>query len=130
MRPVSTLTPPDLGRLCYREPGEPRDGRYALLIRPFWASDEEREAYESAVHSHPREVDVERDQIESDTAYIQRIASIAQQGILAPAAKSFPRAPRMNQTYTGPRPPVKQDGLTFEDRLESIYSEREPGQEG
>lgn len=130
MRPASsTLTPPDFGRKCFREPGEPRDGRFALLIRPFWASDSERDAYESAVHDHPREVDVAADEIESDTAYIQRIARIAASSILAAPAKSFPPAHRMNQQYTGPREPVKQDGLTFEDRLDEIY-ERQPGEEG
>src|SRR5678816_4637969 len=127
MRPASsTLTPPDFGRTCYRDPGEPRDGRYALLLRPFWRSDSEREAYESAVRDHPREVDVAADEIESDTAYIQRIAQIAQRGILAAPAKSFPPAHRMNQQYMGPRPPVVTEGnLSFEDRCDRIYSERE-----
>lgn len=129
VRPASILTPPDLGRMCFRWPGEPPDGRYALLIRRFWGSDDEEHAYEAAVHDHPREVDVQADEIESTTAYIQRIAQIASASILAAPAKSFPRPHRMNQTYTGPRPEVKQDGLTFEDRLDEIY-ERQPGEEG
>lgn len=129
MRPASsTLTPPDLGRMCFRWPGEPPDGRYALLLRPFWVSDDEEAAYMTAVSNHPREVDVEADQIESSTAYIQRIAQTAQRGILAAPAKSFPSPHRMNRTYAGPRPPVKQDGLSFEDRTDLIY-ERVPGED-
>ncbi len=131
MRPVSTLTAPDFGRLCYREQGEPRDGRYALWLRPFWASDEERQAYESAARDNPRVVDVQADEIESSTAYIRRIAQIAGEAILAAPLKPFPPARRMQHTYTGPRPPVVTEGnLSFEDRTDRIYSEREPGEEG
>lgn len=130
MRPASSLTPPDLGRMCYRLPGEPPDGRYALLIRPFWASDEEQEAYERAARDNPRWVDVGADQIESDIAYIGRIASIAKAAILASPVRSMPSVRPLRQTYTGPRPIVKQGGLSFEDRLDEIYREREPGEEG
>lgn len=128
MRPTSKLTPPDSGRKCYREPGEPRDERPTLLIRPFWRSEEEAAAYLSAVRNHEREVDLEADTIESSMAYIARIAGIVAQGPLGPPARRFPPAHRMNREYLGPRPTITEGNLTFEDRTDAIY-DRQPGED-
>lgn len=129
MKPTSTLTPPDFGRKCYREAGEPPDERPMLRIRPFWRSEEEASAYLTAARNTLRIVDVEADTIENAVHYIGRIAKAAEGTYLAPPAKSFPRGAWLNREYTGPRPTVTEGNLTFEDRTDAIY-ERSPGEEG
>lgn len=130
MRPTSVAVPPDTGKKCYREPGEPRDERPTPKIPEFWTGGpEEAAAYLSAVRENPRIADPEANTIESPLAYIQRLAEIVQGGPLGKAAKRFPPKPRLNREYTGPREPVQEHGLSFEDRTDEIY-ERQPGEEG
>lgn len=125
MRP-STLVP-DLGQKCYREPGEPRDGRPLLKIPQFWDSAEEAEAYLTAVREHPRIVDLEAGTVESSLTYIARIASIVAERRLANPAKRIPPKPRLNREYDGPRL-TTEGNLSFEDRTDAIY-ERQPGED-
>jgi len=125
MRP-STLTPPDSGKKCYREPGErrePDDDRPTLLIPRFWDSPEQESAYLSAVRNNPRKPG------EGPLGYVARLAAIVQQGPLGKPAKPFPPASRLNREYSGPRPTVTEGGLSFEDRTDAIY-ERQPGEDG
>lgn len=117
----SPWTPPEQRRKYWREPGEPVDGRPLIWRRPFWASPEEESAYLSAVRNNPRRED------EGAFAYIVRIAETVQRGPLPPAVKAMPEPERLKRDYTGPRPTVTEGGLSFEDRLDAIYSEREPG---
>ena len=119
-----TYEQPGTGRMFWREPGEARDERPTLLIRAFWRDEQEAAAYLSAVRNNPRVVDVEADEIESSTAYMQRIATIASGLYVAPPVKRWPRASLPHREYTGPREPVTEGNLTFED-----YA-REPGMEG
>lgn len=130
MRPTSVVTPPDTGRMCFRYPGEPVDERPLIKIRDIWDEcPEQQPIYEAAVRDNPRIVDIEARTIESPLAYIQRIAEIVASKPLPPPSKRIPPRHRMNREYTGPRESVKQDGLSFEDRTDLIYT-REPGEEG
>jgi hypothetical protein len=125
MRP-GTIAPPDSGEKCYREPGEPKDERPSLRIREFWQSAEEASAYLTAVRNHPREVDVERDQIESSMAYIRRIAGIVARGPLGAAVQ---RMPSRRQEHA--HPPKQTPEAPYEQRLATIFApERSPGEEG
>lgn len=123
------LGPPDTGQKCYREPGEPVDDRPLIRRRPFWSSPEEEAAYLTAVRNNPREVDPEADTIESVMHWLGRVAAAAEGKFPAPPAKRFPPRHRMPKEYTGPRPPITEGNLTFEDRTDAIY-ERQPGEEG
>lgn len=129
MKPTSNLTPPDSGRKCYRESGEPPDERPTLRLRPFWRSEEEASAYLTAARNTLRVVDAEAGTIENAVRYIGRIAKAAEGTYLAPPAKAFPRGPWLNREYTGPREPIREGNLTFEDRTDAIY-ERQPGEDG
>ena len=117
-------TPFDTGRMAYRLPGEPKDERPLVWFRDFWSSPEEMAAYLTAVRNHPREVDPERDEIESSMAYIVRIASIVAKQVLPQAAK------RMPSRWSEPARPVPFSELSYEERLGGIYAPREPGEEG
>ena len=128
MKP-SPFAAPDSGRLFWREPGEPRDERPTLLIRPFWRDEQEAAAYLIAVRNNPRTVDLERDEIESVMAYLGRIASIVAKTYVPRPGPAWPRASRPHREYTGPREPITEGNLTFEDRTDAIY-ERQPGEEG
>ena len=114
----------DTGRKCYREPGElrqgPEDNRPRIDYREFWRSPQEASAYLSAVRDHPRVVDVERDEIESPLAYIQRIAAIVE-ARLAPVRTVPP--PNKALPVQTPEPP-------YEERLEALFTPRQPGEEG
>jgi hypothetical protein len=123
------ITPPDSGRKFYREPDERPDGRPVIRREQFWASAEEEGAYTAAVRNNPREVDLEAGTIESPLAYIQRLAQLAAKHPLVKPGRRFPKRPKLAHEYTGPREPVTENGLTFEDRTDAIY-ERSPGEEG
>lgn len=128
MRP-STPTR-DSGRMCFRLPGEPRDERPLLKIEEFWTGPPEEEgAYTAAVRENPRVVDLEAGTIESPLAYIQRLAEIAAKHPLVKPGRRFPRRPKLAHEYTGPREPIREGNLTFEDRTDAIY-DTEGGREG
>jgi hypothetical protein len=127
MRP--SVAQEDTGRMCFRLPGEPRDERPSLRIEEFWDSAEEGSAYLSAVRNNPRIADLEAETVESPLAYIQRIAEIVAKQNLPKPAKRIPPRHRPNREYTGPREPIQENGLSFEDRTDAIY-ERQPGEEG
>lgn len=127
VRPSTTA--PDLGRKCYREDHEPSDGRPALKREQFWADGAEQEVYEAVAHENPRLVDLEVGTIESPLAYIQRLAEIAAKNPLVKPGRRFPPRRRLAQEYTGPREPITEGNLTFEDRTDATY-ERSPGEEG
>jgi hypothetical protein len=95
----------------------------------FQDSPEEEGAYTRAVRENPRIVDLEAEAVESPLAYIQRIAEIVAQHPLPKPSKRIPPRPRLNREYAGPREPIQENGLTFEDRTDAIY-ERQPGEEG
>ena len=127
MRPSTTAQ--DSGRMCFRWPGEPRDERPVLRIEEFWGSAEEEGAYTAAARDNPRICDPEAGTIESPLALIQRLAEIAAKHPLVKPGRRFPRKPRLAHEYTGPRPPITEGNLTFEDRTDAIY-ERQPGEDG
>lgn len=127
MSAYGKIEPPDSGHKCWREPDELRDGtpRYQLQIRPFWQSAEEAAAYLTAVRNHPREVDVAADQIESNMNYIVRIAGIVAQGPLGPPVQ------RMPSRWHQPARPIEQTPEPpYEERLDALFTPREPGEEG
>lgn len=128
MRP-STPTK-DTGRMFFRLPEEPRDERPVLIIADFWNSAEEEGAYTKAVRENQQIVDLEAGTIESPLSYIQRLAEIAAKHPLVKPGRRFPRKPKLAHEYTGPREPIVENGLSFEDRTDAIYSERQPGEEG
>jgi hypothetical protein len=128
MRP-STFAQPDTGRMYWREPGEPVDERPLIRRRPFWGSVEEEAAYLIAVRNNPRIVDIEADTIESAMSYMGRISEIAEGSYVRSPVKRWPAASRPHREYTGPREPVTEGNLTFEDRTDAIY-DRQPGEEG
>lgn len=94
--------PADTGQKGYRLPGEPKDARPLIWMRPFWKTPEEKAAYTDAVRENPRECDPVAGTIESPMAYIQRLAAIV-------AGKPLPEPVRPMPTTT--------QGLTFEDRV-------------
>jgi hypothetical protein len=63
--------PQDTGRMGFRWPEEPPDGRPVIAASPFWTSDGEQATYELAVRQHPKRPD------EVPSEYIARIAGIA-----------------------------------------------------
>lgn len=128
MRPTP-YAQPDTGRMYWREPGEPVDERPMILRRPFWTSVEQEAAYLSAVRNNPRVVDLERDEIESAMAYLGRISTIAEGTYVRRPGRTWPKASRPHREYTGPREPITEGNLTFEDRTDAIY-ERVPGEDG
>jgi len=115
--------------MCFRLPGEPRDERPLLKIEEFWNSPQEEGAYTAAARENPPIVDVEAGTIESPLACIQRIAEIAARHPLVKPGRRFPRRPKLAHEYTGPREPIKENGLSFEDRTDAIY-DSEGGREG
>jgi len=81
------------GRMGYRWPEEPPDGRPVINRRPFWTDESERLTYEHAVETNPRRPG------ERPLVYIQRIATLVESRLrpqvpkakLPPPAKPMPK---------------------------------------
>jgi hypothetical protein len=98
------------GRMGYREPDEPSDGRPVISRRPFWRNESEEAAWVEVVRGNPQKAG------EGPGTYIARLAAIA-------AGRVVPRFP--NAARTMPRAYLGKAAL--QRRVAELEGQREPG---
>lgn len=116
------LKPEDTGRMGYRWPDEPPDGRPVIDQRPFWEDPSEQEVYEHVAATNPRRPD------EGAMSYIARLATLAQSRLTVPKARLPLPAKSMS-----PKQRQLTDGQ-WNDRANELERQqeqlREPGEDG
>lgn len=75
---------PDTGRMGFRWPEEPPDGRPVIDQRPFWRNRSEQLTYEHAAETHPRRPG------EGPGTYIARLASIVAGRLVKSGVRRMP----------------------------------------